>query len=60
MSNPRNHNLQQGSLFSWTITVLSAGALLLTACGSAAIPQAALEGVEAHAFRKLRTEDVSA
>ncbi len=60
MSNPCVGNLQRRPHVMWTIIVLSTGMLLLIACGSAAIPQAALENVEARAFRKLRTEDVSA
>lgn len=37
---------------------LCAGALILAACSVAPVPQVALDGVEARAFRKLRSEDI--
>lgn len=38
---------------------LCAGVLVLAACSIAPVPQVALDGVEARAFRKLRSEDLN-
>lgn len=42
----------------WQTLLLCMSALLVTACSMAPVPQQALEGVSARAFRKLRTEDL--
>jgi hypothetical protein len=60
MSTARTCRSRQSSTSWWVVAALSAGALILSACSIAPVPQAALADVDARAFRKLRTEDLGA